>query len=123
MIRKIIFISVLAIFMLFFLGFSSQRPRVECNVKNFYVEIEPDYDTKVVTRNGSIEDAEMILVPTKLNVGKYEVRLTRKDLDMYKIEGTDYWIETKYCYEYPSWEPVTLIITSNYGFTKGKVIF
>lgn len=43
---------------------------------------------------------ESILWPAKLDEGKYSVNITRKDADLYKIDGTDLYIKTKYCYEY-----------------------
>ena len=79
--------------------------------------------SKVISGYSDVKDANQVLIPTKLDKGKYVVRLTRFDLNFYKIESTDYYIETKYCHEYANYEEVVLIIDNNYSFTIGKVIF
>ena len=55
--------------------------------------------------------------------GKYKVELTKIDTDFYQICGTDLYIETKYCHEYAVREDAIINITSNYGYTRGEVIF
>lgn len=60
---------------------------------------------------------------SKLDPGIYEVEVTRKGNDLYKVEGTSFYLETRYCYEYAYSETVILKIESNYGYTKGKIIF
>lgn len=95
-----------------------------CDVANFYRAIEPnDRDTKVLTKSGDIEDVELILVPSKLDVDTYKVKVTRKGSNLYKVEQTDIYIETKYCYEYATYEEAILKVTSSYGYTKGTLIF
>jgi hypothetical protein len=95
-----------------------------CDIAQFYKAITPnDSDTKVLTSSGDLEDVEIILVPTKLNVDTYKVRLTRKVSNLYKVEQSDLYIETKYCYEYATYEEVILKVTSSYGYTKGTLIF
>lgn len=96
----------------------------EYNIKNFYLANSPKkIGTKVLTNFGNIEDVNFILEPTNIEVGKYKVNITKKGSNIYKIESSDIWIETQYCYEFASWEDVILIVESNYGFTKGKIIF
>lgn len=119
--KKILIITIFLVFMLTFMGFSNRTSLRECYIRNIYVEIEPKYGTKVVTRFGMIEDVKLILSPTSLQYGKYEVQLKRKSNNFYKIESTDYWIETQSCFEYTTWDPVILIIGGTYG--KGKIIF
>ncbi len=95
-----------------------------CDVANFYRAIEPnDSDTKVLTSSGDLEDVELILVPSKLDVDTYKVKVTRKGSNLYKVEQTDLYIETKYCYEYATFEEAILKVTSSYGYTKGTLIF
>lgn len=95
-----------------------------CDVSNFYKAIEPnDSDTKVLTSSGDLEDVDVILVPTKLDVDTYKVKLTRKGSNLYKVEQTDLYIETKYCYEYASYKEGILKVTSSYGYSKGTLIF
>jgi hypothetical protein len=94
------------------------------DVSDFYVGIVPeDSDTKVLSKNGDVEDVEFILVPTKMETGKFIVKLTKQATDLYQIDGTKYFLKTRYCYEYATSEEVVLIIESNYGYSKGKIIF
>ncbi|MCX7611555.1 MAG: hypothetical protein N2043_08230 [Ignavibacterium sp.] len=125
--QKTIILTSLAILALIsFVGFTTKINGTsnECEIKNFYVAISPkNRDTKVLTKIGNLEEVDLILVPTKLETGKYKVNLTRKGLNIYKVESTEFWIETWYCYEYAFWEEVILIVESSYGYTKGKIIF
>ena len=100
------------------------RPSInDCDVKAFYEAIEADYGTKVLTTLGSMEDAEAILVPVKMDAGDYKVNVTRKANNLYKVEGTDYYIETNYCYEYSYSDEAILSVESQYGYSKGKLFF
>lgn len=95
----------------------------EYDVKDFYKSFEPDSGTKVLTSNGDLEEAEYILSPTKINAGKYKLTVTRKAKDLYKVDGQNIFIETRYCYEYATQEEVILIVEGSYGYSKGKIIF
>lgn len=93
------------------------------DIAEIYEKVELESGAKAITNLGSIENAEAVLIPTKVDVGKYEVELTRVDKDFYHICGTSLYIETKYCYEYVRMDDAILNITSNYGYTRGEVIF
>ncbi len=97
--------------------------QTKCDVKNFYKAIEAESDVKVLTTGGEMEEAEYILVPTKLDEGKYKLSVTRKSSNLYKVDGQDIYIETMYCYEYAAADDVILIVKSNYGYDKGEIIF
>jgi hypothetical protein len=113
--------SLTAGLILFFLHASSAQKK--CEVSNFYQAIEANYDTKVITKMGDLEEAETILTPMSLEVGKYKVDITRKGSNIYKIDGRDIYIETRYCYEYSYSEEVILVVAGNYGYDKGDIIF
>ncbi len=70
-----------------------------------------------------LSKVEYILWPAKLDEGKYSVNITRKDADLYKIDGTDLYIKTKYCYEYCYSEEVILVVYTTSRYSYGKVIF
>ena len=53
----------------------------------------------------------------------YRVEVTRISSDLYKIDGTDYIIKTRYCYEYSYSDDAILIIESTYGYNIGRLIF
>lgn len=55
--------------------------------------------------------------------GIFKIEVTRKESNLYKVEGTDYYIETRYCYEYTTHDEVILKVESNYGYGKGTIIF
>jgi hypothetical protein len=117
--KKILFLALFCIIM----GFKTQKITTECEIKQFYKGIETDDDTKVLTNSGNLEDAEVVLIPTKMDEGKFKVTLTKKASNLYKIDDTKFYIETRYCYEYATRQEVIIIVESNYGYTKGKVIF
>ena len=95
----------------------------ECDDANFYEAIDSDNGVKVLTSGGDLEDAELILVPTKIDEGTYEIEITRKGSNIYKLEGTKYYIETRYFYEYATYDDAILKVESNYGYQKGTVYF
>ncbi len=100
------------------------KSKSTCDVVQFYKAITPnDSDTKVLTSSGDLEEAELILVPTRLDTDSYKVKLTKKASNFYKVEQTDLYIETRYCYEYANYEEAILKVTSSYGYTKGTLIF
>jgi len=96
----------------------------ECTIKQIFEGQTPKYrNTKVLTPFGELQDVDVILVPTKQELGRYSVKLSRKGSNLYKVASADIWIETMYCYEFAIMDDAVLIITSNYGYTQGKVIF
>lgn len=97
--------------------------QTKCDVRSFYKAVEAESDVKVLTKSGDIEEAEYILIPTKLEEGKYKLSVTRKSSNLYKIDGKDLFIETNYCNEYATFDDVIVIIKSNYEYTKGNIIF
>jgi hypothetical protein len=95
----------------------------ECDVVAFYKAIQPEANVKVLTSTGNLEDAELILVPTRIDEGNYNIEITRKGSNLYKLESTELYIETRYCYEYSMYEDAILKVESNYGYTKGTIYF
>lgn len=84
---------------------------------------EAPYHTYALDSYDDLTEVEYILWPTKLDEGNYEISITRKDADLYKIEGTDFYIKTKYCYEYCYSEEVILVVYTGSRYSYGKVIF
>lgn len=70
-----------------------------------------------------ISEVEYILWPTKLDEGTYKVDITRKDANLYKIEGTNLYIKTEYCYEYCYSEEVILVVYTGSRYSYGEIIF
>lgn len=63
--------------------------------------------------------ALLSLLATPALAENYEVNLTRKGSNVYKLDGKDIIIQTRYCYVY-AYSEKTLFKTSGYG---GEVIF
>lgn len=94
------------------------------DIAEFYTVVKPDSGTKAVGRYEQTIDVEYILTPTKLDTGKYVVKVVKIGDNLYRIKDSDICVETRYCHEWASYsEEVVLIIQSNYGYTKGKIIF
>lgn len=53
----------------------------------------------------------------------YEVNVTRKSQDLYKITTPNIYIKTRYCYEYIYYGNAILIIENLSGYSLGKIIF
>ena len=94
-----------------------------CTVKQIYSAIIPDNGVKAITDMGAITEISVILYPISLDPGQYSVELTRKGSNLYKIEGTDYYVETNMCYEYATYDDAILEIESSYGYSKGTITF
>lgn len=93
------------------------------DIAGIYEKQELKSGSKVIDSYNDVKDAKYVLIPTKVDTGKYEVELTRIDTNFYQICGTSLVIETKYCHEYANRDDAILSITSNYGYTRGEVIF
>lgn len=93
------------------------------DIANIYEKVELDSGSKALDSFGNIKEVKAVFVPTKLDTKRYNVKVTRIDSNFYQICGTDIYIETKYCYEYATRDDAILNITSNYGYSKGEIIF
>lgn len=95
--------------------------RAECDVSHFYEASIPDIGLKILNSYGDLEEPQLILSPIDMKVGTYKVQLTRKGDDLYKLEGTSYYIETSSCYEYIYYEEAILKVVSHSGYSFGTV--
>ena len=93
------------------------------DIAGIYEKQELKSGSKVIDSYNDVKEAKYVLIPTKIDTGKYSVELTRIDSNFYQICGTSIVIETKYCYEYATRDDAVLNITSSYGYTRGEVIF
>jgi hypothetical protein len=61
---------------------------------------------------------------TASTLGKtYKVTVTRVNQDFYRIDGTDKYIRTQFCYEYAYGQEVVIDYKSATSLIKGKIIF
>ena len=81
--------------------------------------------SKIFDKYGNVSEATMLLRPTMLmlEAGVYEISVTRKGPNLYKVEGTSLYIETRHCSEYAYSETVILKYEGFYGYTVGELIF
>lgn len=93
------------------------------DVIKVYERVEVTNGTKASNGYGNLVEIKYLYVPIDLNRGRYDVELKREESNFYHIIGTDYYIETRYCYKYAYKEEALLIIKSSYGYTIGEVIF
>jgi hypothetical protein len=66
----------------------------------------------------------VLVVTTGLAEGanRYKVSVTRKDSNLYAIDGTSYWLKTKYCYEY-AYSQDAVIVWEGAGSFSNKLVF
>ena len=93
------------------------------DIAGIFEKVEVPDGSKVLISFDGLKETDAIFVPSKLETGKYTVEVTRVEGNFYQICDTDLYIETRYCYEYATREEVVLNITSNYGYTKGEIVF
>lgn len=93
------------------------------DIAGIYEKTELKSGSKAIDSYNDVTDAKFVLIPTRVDTGKYEVELTKIDTNFYQIYGTSLVIETKYCHEYATRDDAILSITSSYGYTHGEVIF
>ena len=94
------------------------------DIAAFYEIYKPASGTKAVGRYDKPIEVEYILTPTKAEEGKYVVEVKKIGDNLYQVKDTDLCVETRYCHEWTTYpEEVVLIVESNYGYTKGKLIF
>ncbi len=118
------YLKVLIAIALCFLSVSFAKAESSYDIAAIYEVSEPPSGTKAIGRYDKTDDVEYILTPTRVDTGKYVVEVKKIGDNLYRILRTDICIETRYCHEWASYsEEVVLIIESNYGYTKGKIIF
>ncbi|MBK7030954.1 MAG: hypothetical protein IPH45_17890 [Bacteroidales bacterium] len=124
--KKLSVLSLMITISLLTVSFSSKvktnKLSSECSVAEFYQSIEYKNEVKILTKGGELEEAELILVPTKVDVGTYEISLTKKGSNIYQIVGTGIYVETRSCYDFISLKTGILKVVSTHGLTKGRLI-
>lgn len=122
--KRLLNISLISISAFLLTSFSTTSSSTSSyDIAEVYEEVRVDSGAKTIDSYGNVKDVKKLLLPTKLETGKYTVKITKIDSDFYQICDTKLYIETKYCYKYATREEVVINITSNYGYTKGEVVF
>ena len=117
-------IKTIALCLLFMMVSSFAFAESSYDISELYSVIKAPAGTKAVGTYDKAVEVKYILTPTKIDTGKYAVEVTKIGDNLYQIKDTEICVETRYCHEWASFsEKVVLIIESNYGYTKGKIIF
>ncbi len=94
------------------------------DISELYSIVKALSGTKAIGTYDKTIEVKYILTPTKVDTGKYVVEVKKIGDNLYQIKDTEICVETRYCHEWASFsEKVVLIIESNYGYSKGKIIF
>lgn len=94
------------------------------DISELYSVVKAPSGTKAIGTYDKTIEVKYILTPTKVDTGKYVVEVKKIGDNLYQIKDTEICVETRYCHEWASFsEKVVLIVESNYGYTKGKIIF
>lgn len=116
------YLSILFIGIFSFSG-NSLPPAEKYDVEEVYAIVTPKTGTLVKSGYDSYEDVTELLVPTTLTTGNYNLSITRKGSNIYRVDGHNLFLKTRFCYEYSFSQDVVLIWESNYSFTKGSLVF
>lgn len=94
------------------------------DISELYSMYKAEAGTIAVGSFSTTENVKYILTPTKVDIGKYSVEVKKIGDNLYQVKDSDICVKTRYCYEWAGFsEKVILIVDSNYGYTKGKIIF
>ena len=77
----------------FLTSFNTPKTSDEYDIEAFYKGLTPSSGTMILTSSDELEEAELILVPTNIENGKYLINVTRKTSDLYKIDGKNIYIK------------------------------
>jgi hypothetical protein len=108
---------------------STKNVSAECEVVQFYEIVTSEQGVKVLAKSGELEEAIFILKPLRIDEGTYEVEISRKAQNLYQISQsrdiklTKYCVETRYCQEFANYTMAIFKVESNFGQSKGKLIF
>ena len=92
-------------------------------IKEIYEIVDHPRGAVVLTTSGVLAEADQLLVPARMKEGTYQVTVTRKGRNIYRLDNMDYVIETKYCNEYAHRDKALLKVTGSYHGEKGVLVF
>ncbi len=107
----------------FFAPVNNELKPDTCEIARIYQSTDIDKDAKVLTMNGSFSRATMLFEPYVLEKGEHNMNLTRKVKDLYNVEGTNIYIETRLCFNIGFKQPSKVVIEDVVGHKLGFVNF
>ena len=94
-----------------------------CDVKGVYKQVDIPVGALGLSTLGDPQELESVLVPTSLEDGAYDVRVTRKANNLYRVDGTAIFVVTRYCYEYAYSQQAVMRVRSIGSTTTGTLAF
>lgn len=76
-----------------------------------------------LTEQGTIEQVKQAFVRTSQRTGTFAVRVTRVGPNLYRIDGTAIYLQTRFCYEYSYGQSAVVTIHGSMGYTVGSIEF
>lgn len=96
----------------------------QCEVVAFYRAKNVPYGTKALNEyDDLIEIQTLLILDEKIKVGSYRVSISRTSNDLYKVDGTDLYLETSLCLEFAIYDDVILKVIDYKGYTLGTITF
>lgn len=92
-------------------------------VEYVYIKQKLPRNSLVVDDRGDIVKPEYVLLPTKIEAGRYNVELIYIDDEIYQISGTDLFIKATYSYRVLNSEALLIIYDTYLDHSFGKVVF
>jgi len=90
-------ISILSVLLLLLFSNYTTKSNDECEVINFYEYVKSDQDIKALS-NGNIYDVDLLLKEYDFDDGVYNIKVSSISDNLYLIDDTEYYIETRNCY-------------------------
>ena len=91
-----------------------------CDVRGAYNATEAPSGTLATSPLGSdLQEVSLLLVPTKLNAGNYNITVTRKAANLYRVDGSNIYLVTRSCFEFSFSQKAVL----RYQFASGTLHF
>jgi hypothetical protein len=115
------FLGILLLY--FFPGDPDSIKPGQCDVAQIFQKVDIPENSRVLTMNGSFTTASLLLQPAPLENGKYEFSLTRRATNLYMVENSNLFIETKLCFNIGFQQSATVVIDNTDGYIKGTVTF
>ena len=94
-----------------------------CDVRGAYSVVDVPAGSIALTNLGQPEEISQVLVPTDLKSGAYDVLVTRKGQDLYRVDGTSTYLRTQFCYEYAYAQKAVLRYRSLGAAGSGTLVF
>lgn len=95
----------------------------QCEIARIYQSVDIPKESRVLTMNGSFSRATLLFEPYLLEKGEHSMALTRKVKDLYQVEGTNIYIETRLCWNIGFKQSARVVIGDMEAHTIGQVYF